>query len=138
MWFLYWHLSSKRLIILRSDSVSILLHQYLSPGHVTSNSFQLYFQMTMRTLTWSHVGNHQEYFLKKEMAAHSSILAWRIPWTRGAWKSTLHGIAKSQTWLKWLSMHPKNASWRKIKPLTKWIHSSIFILSSCTCLYYST
>ena len=23
--------------------------------------------------------------LEKEMATHSSILAWRIPWTRGAW-----------------------------------------------------
>ena len=23
----------------------------------------------------------QEYLLEKEMAAHSSILAWRIPWT---------------------------------------------------------
>jgi hypothetical protein len=23
--------------------------------------------------------------LEKEMATHSSILAWRIPWTEGAW-----------------------------------------------------
>ena len=23
--------------------------------------------------------------LEKEIATHSSILAWRIPWTRGAW-----------------------------------------------------
>ena len=30
------------------------------------------------------------------MAAHSSILAWRIPWTR-AWRATVHGVAKSQT-----------------------------------------
>ena len=28
--------------------------------------------------------------LEKEMATHSSILAWRIPWT-------VHGVAKSQT-----------------------------------------
>ena len=25
--------------------------------------------------------------LEKEMATHSSILVWRIPWTRGAWKA---------------------------------------------------
>ena len=48
--------------------------------------------------------------LEKEMATHSSILAWRIPWTEelGGLQST--GVAKSQTILKRLSMHsyPKN------------------------------
>ena len=39
----------------------------------------------------------QEDPLEKEMATHSSILAWRIPWTRGAWWATVHGVAKSQT-----------------------------------------
>ena len=34
--------------------------------------------------------------LEKEMAIHSSILAWRIPWT-GAWQAMVHGAAKSQT-----------------------------------------
>ena len=29
---------------------------------------------------------------------HSSILAWRSPWT-GAWLATVHGVTKSQTWL---------------------------------------
>ena len=28
------------------------------------------------------------------MATHSSILAWRIPMDRGAWKATVHGVAK--------------------------------------------
>ena len=32
----------------------------------------------------------QEDPLEKEMATHSSILAWRIPWT-------VHGVAKSRT-----------------------------------------
>ena len=33
--------------------------------------------------------------LEKEMTTHSSILAWRIPWTeRGAWQATVHGIAR--------------------------------------------
>ena len=34
------------------------------------------------------------------MATPSSILAWRISWTRGAWQATVHGIAKSPTWLR--------------------------------------
>ena len=34
-----------------------------------------------------------EDLLEEGMATHSSILAWRIPWTRGAWRAT----AKSQT-----------------------------------------
>ena len=37
--------------------------------------------------------------LEKEMATHSSILAWKNPMDRGAWQATLHGIAKSQTQL---------------------------------------
>ena len=35
--------------------------------------------------------------LEKEMATHSSILAWRIPMDRGAWWATVHEFAKSQT-----------------------------------------
>ena len=31
------------------------------------------------------------------MATHSSILAWRIPMDRGAWRATVHGVAKSDT-----------------------------------------
>ena len=33
------------------------------------------------------------------MATHSSILAWRIPMDRGAWRATVHGVAKSRTQL---------------------------------------
>ena len=32
--------------------------------------------------------------LEKEMATHSSILAWEIPWTEGAWQATVHGVAE--------------------------------------------
>jgi len=34
------------------------------------------------------------------MATHSSILAWKIPMDRGAWRATVRGITKSQTRLK--------------------------------------
>ena len=43
--------------------------------------------------------------LEEGMATHLSILAWRIPMDRGAWRTTIHRVAKSQTQLKWLSMH---------------------------------
>ena len=33
------------------------------------------------------------------MATHWSILAWKNPTDRGTWRATVHGIAKSQTWL---------------------------------------
>ena len=41
----------------------------------------------------------QEDTLEEEMATQSTILAWEIPWTRGAWRVTAHGVAKSQTQL---------------------------------------
>ena len=31
------------------------------------------------------------------MATHSSILAWKIPWTKGVWQATVHGVSKSWT-----------------------------------------
>ena len=34
--------------------------------------------------------------LDKEMAIHSSILAWRIPWTEEPGKATVHGVTMSQ------------------------------------------
>ena len=40
--------------------------------------------------------------LEKEMATHSSILAWRIPKDRGVWWATVHGVTMSQTRLKLL------------------------------------
>ena len=36
----------------------------------------------------------QEEPLEKEMATHSSILAWEIPWTEGAWLATVCGVTK--------------------------------------------
>ena len=51
--------------------------------------------------------------LEKEMAAHSSTLAWGIPGT-GAWWATVYGIAQSRTRLMWLSSSSssyRQASW---------------------------
>ena len=37
--------------------------------------------------------------LEEGMATNSRILAWRIPVDRGAWQTTVHGVAKSQAQL---------------------------------------
>ena len=36
----------------------------------------------------------QEDTLDKEMATHSSILAWQNPTDRGTWWTTVHGVSK--------------------------------------------
>ena len=41
--------------------------------------------------------------LKKEMATHSTILAWRIPWTEELW-ATVHEVAEFDT-TEELTMH---------------------------------
>ena len=47
----------------------------------------------VRSLDWEDA-------LEKGKATHSSILAWRIPWTEGPGRlHTVHGVTNSQTWL---------------------------------------
>ena len=42
--------------------------------------------------------------LEEGMATHSGVLAWRIPMDRGAWRATVHRVAKNWTRLKQLRM----------------------------------
>ena len=35
-----------------------------------------------------------EYPLEEGTAAHSRVLAWRIPIDRGAWRATVHGVTR--------------------------------------------
>jgi len=35
--------------------------------------------------------------LEEGMATHSSILAWRVPMDRGAWRAAVSGVSKSWT-----------------------------------------
>ena len=44
----------------------------------------------VRSLSWEDP-------LKKGMATHSNILAWRIPMNRGTWLPAVHGVAKNPT-----------------------------------------
>ena len=47
----------------------------------------------------------QEDLLEKDMATHSSILAWRIPMDRGSWGATVLGITKSRKQLSDKAQH---------------------------------
>ena len=44
----------------------------------------------IRSLGWEDA-------LEEGIATHSSILAWRIPMDRGAWRTAVHAVAKSWT-----------------------------------------
>ena len=50
----------------------------------------------------------QEDPLEKGMATHSSILAWRIPWTEEPGRLQSMEVTKSQTQLKRLSTQAKS------------------------------
>ena len=59
----------------------------------------------------------QEDPLQKEMVTHSSIVAWRIPWTEEpAWWATVHGNAESdmtERLPKWHSGKESACQWRR-------------------------
>ena len=40
---------------------------------------------------------------------------------RGAWKATVHGVTKSQTWLKWLSTHTLLKWYLSTSLLERWL-----------------
>ena len=47
----------------------------------------------------------REDLLEKQMATHSSILAWKIPWTEEPGRLAVHGVTKSQTQLSDFNLH---------------------------------
>ena len=48
--------------------------------------------------TWAR-SRGREAPLEEGTATHSSILAWKVPMDRGAWRATVHGVMKSRTQL---------------------------------------
>ena len=46
----------------------------------------------------------QEYLLEKEMATHSSILAWKIPRMQEPGRATVHGVTVGHDWATSLSL----------------------------------
>ena len=55
------------------------------------------------------------------------------PVDRGAWWATVHGVAKSWTWLKWLSMHALMAQWSRIclSVHESWVQSLVWEDPAC-------
>ena len=50
--------------------------------------------------------------LEVGMAAHSIILAWRIPTDRGAWRDTVHGVTKKLDTTEQLNTAQHKKVWR--------------------------
>ena len=70
---------------------------------------------------WGHWGSDTTerlhfHALEKEMATHSSVLAWRIPGTGRAWWAAVYGVAQSRTRLKRLSSSSSSFFSSLIKP----------------------
>ena len=64
------------------------------------------------------------------MATHSSILAWKIPWTEKAWLATVHRVAKSRTQLSEFTSLRKEYNDRKWVLLRKVMTNLDSILKS--------
>ena len=47
----------------------------------------------------------QEELLEKEIATHSSFLAWEIPWAEEPGRLTVHGVAKGSDITQQLNIH---------------------------------
>ena len=51
--------------------------------------------------------------LEKEMATHSSTLAWKIPWTEEPGELIVHEVAKSRTRLSNFTFTFRNIPWTR-------------------------
>ena len=65
------------------------------------------------------------------MATHSSILAWKIPWTEKPAGGTVHGIAKSWTQLRHTHTHTHTHTHRGTYYITFCVCSEILCLVQC-------
>ena len=62
--------------------------------------------------------------LEKEIATHSSVLAWRIPGMEGAWWAAVYGVAQSWTRVERLSSSSSSRSLdRYFQELISWCQS---------------
>ena len=73
---------------------------------------------------------------------HGNLLqyfCWENPVDKGAWWATVHRVAKSRTWLKWLSTHTHPWKRKKVNSIYLWevkiIFPSFFLLYPLSYLY---
>ena len=62
------------------------------PGGSASKDPPVMWETWVQSLGWEDP-------LEEGMAIHCSILAWRIPMDRGAWRATAYGVANMTRWL---------------------------------------
>ena len=58
--------------------------------------------------------------LEKGITTHSSLLAWRNPMDRGAWRATVHGVAKESDTTEHAHTHATDSSVGPGKGLVIW------------------
>ena len=74
----------------RDIDVSMYVYEWGLPGDSVVRNLPANAGDIAQSLGW-------EYSLEKEMAVHSSILAWEIPWTEEAGELKSMGCQKSRT-----------------------------------------
>ena len=63
---------------------------YIRPEGIHKNNLPAMQESWIPSLGWEDP-------LEEGMATHFSILVWKIPMDRGAWRTTIPGVAKSRT-----------------------------------------
>ena len=112
--------------VLKTQDANCLFWKYLeeeSTGHNTSDLLgeaeEETWKISHPLMLWAYHSDplslglqipKQCISLEKEMAAPSSVLAWRIPGTGGAWWAAVYGVAQSRTRLKRLSSSSSSSS----------------------------
>ena len=76
------------------ESIDIYAYNYIHSGSVVKNppAMQDMHETWVQSLGWADP-------MEKGMATHSSILAWRMPWTGEPGRLWSMALQKSQTWL---------------------------------------
>ena len=95
------HAATKDLTRCSEDLVQQISNTYMNNVSDTSRASlvpQMVKEPPAKRETWV-LSLGWEDLLEEDMATHSSIPAWRSPMDRGSWRATVHGIAKSWTWL---------------------------------------
>ena len=91
-WFLcvlvIWHTGWEQILELPTWIWNLVLK------HATSLVAQMVKRLSTMWETWVQSLGWEDP-LEKEMAIHSSTLAWKIPWMEEPGKATVHGVAKS-------------------------------------------
>ena len=85
--------------------LNVYLNFYRKLGKQTNKETKkkklcVHYDRLKKEIFGSELSLGQEDLLKKEMATHPSILAWRIPWTEEPGRlQGVHGVTQSQTQL---------------------------------------